>query len=172
MATNFFISVVGRSGSGKTTLLVRLIKELKSRGYKVATIKHSHHGVDLDTKGKDSWLHTQAGADAVAVVSRTMTGIILCPKEREPLLSEIIGRYFKDMDIIVVEGYKTEAIPKIEVFRTEISTELVCKDDKNLIAVVGDKKPEIDIPFFPVDDNVSRLVDFLFSAFMTHYKAE
>ena len=70
------ISVVGRSNSGKTTLIVKLVKELKSRGYKVATIKHSHHHFELDTEGKDSWLHTQAGADAVVVASQNMMGIM------------------------------------------------------------------------------------------------
>lgn len=163
MATNVLISIVGRSHSGKTTLIVRLVKELKLRGYKVATIKHSHHSFELDTEGKDSWWHTQAGADAVVVVSRTMTGIIRWT-DRESPLSEIINRYLKDMDIIVIEGYKTEAIPKIEVFRTEVSTELVCKDDKNLIAVIGDKNPEIDIPFFHIDDKASSLIDFLLSS--------
>ena len=154
------ISVVGRSNSGKTTLIVKLVKELKSRGYKVATIKHSHHHFELDTEGKDSWLHTQAGADAVVVASQNMMGIMRQSSKELPLM-EIINTYLQDMDIIVVEGYKTEAIPKIEVFRSEICAELVCKDDKNLIAVVGDKNPGIGIPFFHIDDKTSTIVDFL-----------
>ncbi|HHT9129872.1 MAG TPA: molybdopterin-guanine dinucleotide biosynthesis protein B, partial [Candidatus Brocadiaceae bacterium] len=112
------ISIVGRSNSGKTTLIVKLIKELKLRGLKVATIKHSHHNFELDTEGKDSWLHTKAGADAVVVVSQKMLGIIRQTPNELPL-SEIINS-LQDMDVIVVEGYKTEAIPKIEVFRTEV----------------------------------------------------
>jgi len=153
------ISIAGVSNSGKTTLIVKLVKELKSRGYKVATIKHSHHSFELDTEGKDSWLHTKAGADAVVVTSHNTLGVIRhSPKEIS--LLEIINTYLQDMDIIIVEGYKSENIPKIEVFRTEISTELVCKDDKNLIAVVGDKNPGIGIPFFDIDDKVSTIVDF------------
>ena len=153
------ISIVGRSNSGKTTLTVKLVKELKLRGLKVATIKHSHHNFELDTEGKDSWLHTQAGADAVVVVSQKMLGIMRQTPNELPL-SEIVNG-LQDTDVIVVEGYKTEAIPKIEVFRTEVSTELVCKEDKNLIAVVGDKSPEIGIPFFHIDDKASTIVDFL-----------
>ncbi|HHT9136654.1 MAG TPA: molybdopterin-guanine dinucleotide biosynthesis protein B [Candidatus Wunengus sp. YC60] len=154
------ISIVGRSNSGKTTLIVKLVKELKSRGYKVATIKHSHHHFELDTEGKDSWLHTQAGADAVVVASQNMTGIIR-QSPKAPPLTEIINTYLQDVDIVVVEGYKTEAIPKVEVFRSEISTELVCRDDKYLIAVVGDKNPGISVPFFPIDDKISTIIDFL-----------
>lgn len=78
-------------------------------------------------------------------------------------LSDIVNTYLTDMDVILAEGYKSLAVPKIEVLRSEISAELVCKNDPNLIAVVGDKKSEIDIPFFHVDDNASLIVDFLLS---------
>ena len=154
------ISIAGVSNSGKTTLIVKLVKELKSRGYKVATIKHSHHSFELDTEGKDSWLHTKAGADAVVVTSHNTLGVIRhSPKEIS--LLEIINTYLQDMDIIIVEGYKSENIPKIEVFRTEISTELVCKDDKNLLAVGGDKNPLIGVPFFHINGKTSTIIEFL-----------
>jgi molybdopterin-guanine dinucleotide biosynthesis protein B len=156
------VSIVGKSNSGKTTLIVKLVRELKSRCFKVATIKHSHHSFEIDKEGKDSWLHTQAGADAVVMSSQKMMGIIRMTSE-EFSLSEIVNTYLEDMDIILTEGYKTQAIPKIEVLRSEISTELVCKSDKNLMAVVGDKRPEINIPFFHIDDKASFLVDFLLS---------
>ena len=154
------LSIVGKSNSGKTTLMVKLVQELKSRGYLVATIKHSHHRFEIDKEGKDSWLHTRAGADAVVVSSQTMTGVIRKTPQEIPL-SEIVNTYLPDMDIILAEGYKTLAIPKIEVSRSEISAELVCKDDQNLIAVVSDKTPGIKIPFFPIDNNVSSIVDFI-----------
>ena len=156
------VSIVGRSNSGKTTLTVKIVKELKLRNYKVATIKHSHHDIQLDTEGKDSWCHSQAGADAVVVTSQKMMGIIRHTPMEFPL-SEIINTCLQDMDVIVVEGYKGESLPKIEVFRTVIHAELVCRNDKNLIAVVGDKNPEIGKPFFHVNDKVSSLVDFLLS---------
>lgn len=154
------ISIIGVSNSGKTTLIVKLVKELKSMGYKIATIKHSHHSFELDTEGKDSWLHTQAGADAVIVTSNNMMGVIRRLTKEVPLI-EIINTYLQDMDIIIVEGYKSEDIPKIEVFRTEVSTELVCKEDKNLIAVVGDKNPSIGVPFFHINDKTSTIIEFL-----------
>ncbi len=154
------ISIVGKSNSGKTTLMVKIVQELKSRGYRVATIKHSHHSFEIDKEGKDSWLHTRAGADAVVVSSQTMTGVMRVTPRELPL-SEIVNTYLTDMDIILAEGYKTLAIPKIEVSRLEISAELVCKNDQNLIAVVGDKTPGIKIPFFPIDGNISSIVDFI-----------
>ncbi|MEP9412374.1 MAG: molybdopterin-guanine dinucleotide biosynthesis protein B [Candidatus Brocadia sp.] len=156
------ISIVGKSNSGKTTLLVRLVRELKSRHFKVATMKHSHHSPEIDKEGKDSWLHTKAGADAVVVASQKITGIMRMTSEELPM-SYIVDTYLHDMDIILAEGYKTQSIPKIEVLRSEISTELICKDDRHLMAVVGDKKPEITIPFFHTDDDVSLIVDFLLS---------
>ncbi len=154
------ISIVGRSNSGKTTIAVKLVKELKQRGYRVATIKHSHHTLELDTEGKDSWWYTKAGADAVIVVSPTTMGVIRRTPQEIPL-SKIMDTYIADIDVVIAEGYKAEAIPKMEVFRTEVSDELVCKGDKNLIAVIGDKNPEIGVPFFHVQDNVSAIVDFL-----------
>ncbi|BBO16330.1 molybdopterin-guanine dinucleotide biosynthesis protein B [Candidatus Brocadia pituitae] len=154
------ISIVGKSNSGKTTLVVKLVQELKSRGYKVATIKHSHHSFEIDKEGKDSWLHTRAGADAVVMSSHTMTGVIRTTPGELPL-SEIVNTYLPDMDIILAEGYKTLALPKIEVSRSEISAGLVCRDDQNLIAVVSDKTPEVRVPFFPINDKVSPLVDFI-----------
>lgn len=154
------ISIVGKSNSGKTTLMVKLVHELKFRGYRVATIKHSHHSFEMDKEGKDSWLHMKAGADAVVVSSQLMTGIIRVTSEELPL-SEIINTYLPDMDIILAEGYKTKTIPKIEVSRSEISNDLICKNDQNLIAVVSDKIPEIKVPFFSINDNVSPIIDFI-----------
>lgn len=156
------VSIVGKSNSGKTTLIVKLVKELKLRGYKVATIKHSHHQLELDTQGKDSWQHTQAGADAVIVASRNIMGVIRKTPTEHPL-PEIVNTYLHDMDIVVVEGYKSEDIPKIEVLRTEVGAELVCKTDKHLLAVIGNQNPEINVPFFHADDKISDVVDFLLS---------
>lgn len=156
------ISVAGISNSGKTTLIVKLIKELKVRGFRVATIKHSHHDFELDTEGKDSWKHTQAGADVVVVTSQNTMGIIR-KSCKEISLTEIINTYLQDTDIVIIEGYKSEEIPKIEVFRTEVSNKLVCKDDKNLIAVVGNKDPKLEVPFFNINEDISTVTDFLIS---------
>lgn len=159
------VSFVGKSNTGKTTLVVKIINELKARGYKVAAIKHSHHELELDTQGKDSWLYRQAGADTVIAASRNLVGIMRWSEQEIPL-SEIVNTYLQDVDIIVVEGYKTEAIPKIEVFQTEISDELVCRNDPFLIAMVGDKDPRINKPFFHIDENPTIIIDFLLSKFV------
>ncbi len=156
------MSIVGKSNSGKTTLIVKLVQELKARGYKVGTVKHSHHNFELDKEGKDSWLHSKAGADAVVVASKKMTGILRMASREIPL-PEIVNSHLHDMDIILAEGYKNQTIPKIEVLRSEVGTELLCKDDQNLTAVVGDTKPAINIPFFPIGDEASPIVDFLLS---------
>ena len=156
------ISVAGISNSGKTTLIVKLIKELKVRGFRVATIKHSHHDFELDTEGKDSWKHTQAGADVVVVTSQNTMGIIR-KSCKEISLTEIINTYLQDTDIVIIEGYKSEEIPKIEVFRTDVSNKLVCKDDKNLIAVVGNTDPKLEVPFFNINEDISTITDFLIS---------
>ncbi|MDR4506683.1 MAG: molybdopterin-guanine dinucleotide biosynthesis protein B [Candidatus Brocadiaceae bacterium] len=155
-------SIVGSSNSGKTTLIIKLIKELKSRGYCVGAIKHTHHEPSFDRRGKDSWMHTQAGADTAIVASKKIVGITRKTSEEMQLL-EIIKMYLKDADIIVVEGYKSEPLPKIEVFRTVNNGELVCKNDKNLIAVIGDHDPSIGKPFIHIDANPSLIVDLLLS---------
>ncbi|MCR4292239.1 MAG: molybdopterin-guanine dinucleotide biosynthesis protein B [Candidatus Kuenenia sp.] len=156
------VSFVGKSNSGKTTLIVKVIKELKSRGLRVATIKHTHHNVDMDTKGKDSWKHSQAGADAVIIVSENKMGLFRTTQKRV-LLKEMVETYLRDFDIIILEGYKTEPIPKIEVFRTENSDQMVCRDDEHLIAVIGDKDPMMNVPYLHIDADVRKIVDFIMS---------
>jgi len=156
------ISIVGKSNSGKTTLIEKIVKELKLRGYRVATIKHSHHNVELDIKGKDSWKHFQSGADAVIIATQKKIGLFR-RTEVKASLTELVDCYLQDMDIIVLEGYKTENIPKIEVSRTKNSSELVCKDDKNLIAIVSDKDPDIGVLYINIDTTASTIVDFVLS---------
>ncbi|MBM4054250.1 MAG: molybdopterin-guanine dinucleotide biosynthesis protein B [Planctomycetes bacterium] len=156
------VSFVGKSNSGKTTLIVKVIKELKLRGYRVATIKHTHHNVDMDTKGKDSWKHSQAGADAVIIVSENKMGLFRTTSKRVSL-KEMVETYLRDFDIIILEGYKTEPIPKIEVFRTENSDQMVCGNDEHLIAVISDKNPMIDVPYLPIDTETGKIVDFILS---------
>ncbi|MCF6150574.1 MAG: molybdopterin-guanine dinucleotide biosynthesis protein B [Candidatus Kuenenia sp.] len=156
------ISFVGKSNSGKTTLIVKIIKELKLRGYKVATIKHTHHNVDMDTKGKDSWKHSQAGADAVIILSENKMGLFRTTSKRVPL-KEMVETYLRDFDIIILEGYKTEPIPKIEVLRTENSNQMVCKNDEHLIAVISDQDPMINVPYLPINTDTKKIVDFILS---------
>lgn len=110
------ISVVGKSGSGKTTLITGLVRYLKKNKYKVAVIKHCHHGFDI--KGKDSWKMINAGTDMVSVVSEKMYGIFYNTKISK--ISEIIA-HFKGSDIIIIEGFKKEKnIPCIFIGNDDI----------------------------------------------------
>ncbi len=151
------ISVVGRSNCGKTTYLEKLISELKKRGYKVATIKHDVHGFEMDTPGKDTWRHSQAGADIVCISSPQKMAMIQ-KVSQELLLDEVIA-YIKDVDIIFTEGYKREAKRKIEVFRQEVCDSPLCNKEE-LLAMVADTILYSDIPHFSLD-TATDLADFL-----------
>lgn len=155
------ISVVGYSNSGKTTLLVKLIRELKSRGYKTATIKHHHRDVDIDKPGKDTWKHAQAGAETVVLATPSKVAIIENTPGEMPL-DEIIGK-ISGVDIIITEGYKSANKPKIEVFRSAVHDRLITPVSE-LLAVAGDVKFE-GIPCFNLDDP-RELVDFIINRFL------
>ena len=150
------VSIVAKSGTGKTTLLEKLIREMKSRGYKVAAIKHDSHQFDIDHEGKDSWRLTQAGADTMLITSPQKLAIVKQhPPEEEPNLAESVTRYCKDVDIVLTEGFKKSAMPKIEVHRIGRSEQLLCRGrehDPALIAVASDSSLEIDVPIFDIND--------------------
>lgn len=154
------ISIVGKSDSGKTTLIVKLVKELKRRGYKVGTIKHDYHGFEIDKEGKDSWRHGQAGSDTVAISSPTKLALIKRVEEEAPL-DELGSLFFDDVDIVLTEGYKSGPMPKIEVHRACLGSELLCtrKEDR-LIAVASDEGLSLDVPSFHIDDAHS-IVDLI-----------
>jgi len=146
------VSVVGKSDMGKTTLLERLIPELKSRGYRVAVIKHDAHSFDIDHPGKDTWRHAKAGADVVVISSPAKIAMI-CKVEEEKKLDEIAAM-IQDVDLIITEGYKRGNKPKIEVFRAARGEkELLCQPEE-LIAVASDMHFDIGVPVFALDDVV------------------
>jgi len=151
------ISVVGKSDVGKTTLLVKLIPELKARGYRIATIKHDTHGFDIDRPGKDTWKHAEAGADIVAISSPTKVAFIE-KVERELTLDEVASR-IKGVDLIITEGYKRGDKPKIEVHRKALGEGLLCTEEE-LLAVVTDEPLPLNVPLFGLDD-VAGLADFI-----------
>jgi len=150
------ISVVGYSNSGKTTLMVKLIREFKQRGFRIATVKHHHRDVDMDIPGKDTWKHAEAGADTVVLACPGKVGIIE-KSSRELSLDEIVSR-ISGVDLIITEGYKKEDKPKIEVYRSGVHTELITPAGE-LLAIAGDT----DFPGMPVFglDDARGLVDFL-----------
>ena len=151
------VSVVGKSGTGKTTLMVRLIAELKRRGYRVGTVKHDVHGFDIDTPGKDSWRHAAAGSDVVFVASPQKLAMVRS-LDSEWSIDEIAGMC-ADVDIVLTEGYKRGDKRKIEVSRKEKGIELLC-DSSELIAIAADQPFGVDVPQFDLNDS-EGLVDLL-----------
>jgi molybdopterin-guanine dinucleotide biosynthesis protein B len=158
------VSVVGKSNVGKTTLMVRLIAELKRRGYRVATVKHDVHGFDVDTPGKDSWKHAQAGSDCVVIASPQKLTMVR-NLERELTIDEIVAT-LPEVDIVLTEGYKRGDKPKIEVSRKEKGEQLLCTADE-LIAIATDQPYDIPVPQFDLDDAVG-LVDRLEEMYLCH----
>jgi len=151
------ISFVGRSNSGKTTYLLKLIRELKNRGYKVAVIKHRHGNFEIDQPGKDTWLHAEAGADVVMISSAQKMAVIKKTEYELPL--EELALYANNVDLIVTEGYKKANTKKIEFLRSAISNQLVC-EEKDLLAIVTDLHNKFSVPTFDYD-SISELVDFI-----------
>jgi molybdopterin-guanine dinucleotide biosynthesis adapter protein len=132
------LGLAGWSGSGKTTLLVRLIPLLVARGLKVATIKRAHHEFDIDTPGKDSYEHRQAGASEVIVSSsRRWAQMHELRDEPEPDLAMLLQR-ISACDLILVEGFKRERHPKLEVYRPSVGKPPLFADDPRVIAVASD----------------------------------
>ncbi len=163
------VSIVGKSDSGKTTLVEKIVRELKSRGYKIATVKHDAHSFDIDHPGKDSWRHKQAGAHMSIISSSTKIAVVL-DTDVDLTLSEIRDQYVRDVDLMLTEGYKREIHPKIEVFRSEMKRPLLCETDDNLIAIAGDP-PHVpgDVPVFDLNDP-GPLCDFIESKFLISKK--
>jgi len=152
------VSIVGQSNSGKTTLIEKLIPELKSRGYRVAAVKHTHEKIELDTQGKDSWRYAQAGSDAVFLSTLTNLALIKAV-EQDALTKEIAHLISADCDIMLIEGLHEAHVPKIEVHRKESGKELRCKTEE-LRAIVTNEKLSLDLPQFKLDD-ISGIADFI-----------
>lgn len=137
------VSVLGfaaASGTGKTTLLTQLIPILKQNGLRIGLIKHSHHNFDIDQSGKDSFRLREAGASPVMLVSRYRRAIIteLVP-EQEPRLEDQLKQFDQvELDLILVEGFKSEKFPKIELHRSVLEQPLLYPNDPDIIAIATD----------------------------------
>lgn len=132
------IGLVGWSGSGKTTLMVQLVVELVRRGYKVSTMKHAHHGFDLDQPGKDSHRHREAGATEVLITSARRWAVMHeLRDEAEPGLAELVPR-LTPVDLLIVEGFKSESYDKIEIWREEVGKPMRAPDDARVVALATD----------------------------------
>ena len=147
------IGFAGFSGAGKTTLIVRLIPELKRRGLSVSTIKHAHHGFDLDQPGKDSYAHRAAGAHEVLVASANRLALMRELRGApEPSLAELL-RLLAPVDLVLVEGFKRHPMPKIEVYREANGKPPIHPQDDCIVALVGDgAEPPARLPHASIDD--------------------
>lgn len=157
------------SGTGKTTLLVRLIPELAQRGLKVGVIKHAHHSFDIDQPGKDSYRLRQAGAASIMVVSSRRRAIVYeYPEQGEVRLFEQLP--FLDvsgLDLILVEGFKRESIPKIELHRPALGKPLLFPEDSNIIAVASDVWIACPLPLLDLN-RPQEICDFILHGFLSH----
>lgn len=155
------IGLAGWSGSGKTTLVTAVIPVLVRRGLKVATVKHAHHAFDIDQPGKDSWLHRAAGAAEVAIVSSRRWAIIHeLGDEPEPPFADVLAK-LSPVDLVVVEGFKRHAHPKLEVYRAAVGKPLLHPDDDCIVAVATDAPlPQAQVPVLMLDQ-IESIADMM-----------
>jgi len=154
--------IAGWKNSGKTGLAVRLVTELIARGYTVSTIKHAHHDFDIDKVGADSFRHRQAGAHEVTIVSGTRFAIMHELRGApEPTLDEVLAR-LAPCDIVLIEGYKREPVPKIEARRLEAKNrEPLAPADPHIAAIAADHAvTDATLPVFDLDDT-QAIADFM-----------
>jgi len=154
------ISVVGTTGSGKTTFLEQLIQELKTRNHKVGIIKNDVHGFDIDKPGKSTWRFREAGADNVMICGPDKMAFIEIHEEKKGLDHYLT--FFKEMDLVLTEGFKRENKPKLELYRQENAKDyLLCNEDE-LAALITDDEPPMKInkPIFRFQD-IKKIADFL-----------
>ncbi len=147
------IGLAGWSGAGKTTLLRQLIPLLVGQGLRISTIKHAHHGFDVDQPGKDSWEHRQAGAQEVLVASASRWALLHELRgEAEPDLADLLMR-LSPVDLVLIEGFKRGGQPKLEVFRTANGKPMLHPDDPSVVAVASDAPvPGLTLPWLQLDD--------------------
>jgi molybdopterin-guanine dinucleotide biosynthesis protein B len=157
--------LVGWSGSGKTTLVAKLLPELIGRGYRVSTMKHTHHNFDIDKKGKDSYLHRMSGATEVLITGARRWAILHENRDApEPSIDELLAR-MEDVDLVLIEGFKSHGHQKMEVFRPDVGKPLLASDDPTIVAVASDagELPQLaGKPCALIDlENVKAIADFI-----------
>ena len=144
--------LAGWSGSGKTTLLAAIIPELVARGLAVSTIKHAHHEFDIDRPGKDSWRHRQAGATEVMVASARRWALMHELRgHAEPSLDELVAQ-MSPVDLLLVEGFKRQPHPKLEVHRPSLGKPLIYPDDPHVVAIASDEAFAAPLPLLALGD--------------------
>lgn len=155
------VGLAGWSGSGKTTLITKLIPRLIARGVKVSTLKHAHHGFDLDQPGKDSFFHRAAGATEV-IISSARRWAILHELREEPEwdLRGLVAK-MSPVDLVLVEGFKRDAFPKLEIHRVANGKPLIYPEDPHIVAIATDVElPQTKIPVIDLND-IEAIADLL-----------
>ena len=157
------VGIVGWKDVGKTFFVTEIINLLVKKGYKVGTIKHAHHDFDIDKPGTDSFKHRKSGASEVIISSsKRWAKIIENNNKTEKKLNELL-REFIDVDLVIVEGFKNENHPKIEIIGQ--NSKIVNNEIKNVVAIVADQKTKSNIPLFMRND-VESLTEFIINKFL------
>lgn len=152
--------IAGYSGSGKTTLLEKLIPALTGRGLKVSVIKHAHHGFDIDRPGKDSYRHREAGAAEVLLSCHDRWALMRERRdEGEVTLNELLAR-LAPCDLVLIEGFKQEPVPKLEVYRPENGKPPLFAERSDIVAIASDSPLDTDLPILPLND-IGAIADFV-----------
>lgn len=159
---------VGTSNSGKTTLITKVISLLTQNGYNVSTVKHTHKEFEMDSEGKDSHKHRTAGAKTVVLASPSQFAV-MSETDHELTIEEVVERFIsKNTDILIVEGFKKDRYPKIEVYRKGISGDLRCINDPSIIALASDDSPDVSIPVFDIN-NAEGITGFIVQNFLMNH---
>ncbi len=154
--------VVGWKNAGKTGLMERLVTDITGRGLRVSTIKHAHHTFDVDHAGKDSHRHRVAGATEVLLASRNRYALMHELRDaQEPTLEVLLGK-LAPVDLVLIEGYKRDAHPKVEAHRAVTGNPLIAPDDPTIRAVASDIPLTLDRPTFDLDDT-KAIAEFILS---------
>lgn len=162
------VSFIAESGTGKTSLLEKVVRNLKERGYRIGVIKHDAHRFDIDHPGKDSYRLTAAGANTMLISSEEKLALVKQQSSSAPV-EELIATYFADVDIVLTEGFKKSALPKIEVNRKECGTSLISRgkeQDPALLAVASDQELPIDVPLLDIN-SPEQVADFMEQQFLS-----
>ncbi len=161
------LGFIGHSNSGKTTLLTRIIRQLTESGLRIGAVKHHHRIFTIDHEGKDSQRFTAAGAQKTIITGPRQTALIEQTRAQIPL-NLLAEKYLNDLDLIIVEGFKQNAIPKIEVQRRELDLPLISLSaehrDPNLIAIVSNDRPPFELPRFNFEQ-ISAICTFICNYF-------
>ena len=161
LLTPSIIGFAANSGTGKTTLITRLIPILNERGFKVGLVKHSHHDFDIDQPGKDSYRLRKAGASPVVLVSSHRRAVITELESAEPTLAEQLYCFPEgSVDLIIVEGFKHERFPKIELHRKELNRAYLHTHDPSIIAIASNANITFNIPSLDLNDP-EQIADFI-----------